>query len=570
MTNSSVTSVTSATPGPVSSTLTSSTASPALTWNPLIWASMLGALSNFGASWASAAAMPGQSQLPQSTPPPGFAPLPSASPGVGHQIPPPPGFGPRPSPSTDYGTQPMGPTATPPSQRSRYSREATITSAVPIPRASMVTDASQPAPVVHRVPIPRALTGQEAGWHSPGARSEEWDAPESVLDPQDVAMSHVTGDELGDSVMADQLDFEDGSLLSESGVDAEQPPVLSREPAVSSSTGLLEALTTYTDAVKVVTEQRTELSYAEQALGHSHSRSLHNVIQESPIIQRSLRSVQQRFLAPSTAEGSMPGADALSDRASLSQPVGHLAPPPGRNPFRGLNWEFTSFRPRCRPLCISDEEKDRLGVSDRSQRSLAVSDRALRNFEYSAAQGLATVGSLDTMIAALANACLERDESQSSDGRQADSAIRALLSAMADNTQACADYLSTVYHNTVLLRRDILLSASILPAAARASARSIPVTQPFLLGSKAGQVVQDAAAQASSTLALRASVASATKARRPAASGAPPRKAARVATPARPPSGYSTQARRRPVTQQRIQPRRQDQRRAPQKGKHPQ
>ena len=558
-----------AAPGPVSASLASpgalSSASPFGSLNSnLLWASLL---SNI---------LSGQRQTTQVTPPPGFAPLPPQPSAVGTPLRPPPGFEQR----YDHGLQQPDSMTAPPSRRStataprhhsRSSREATSPPgrthrSGPTGHTRLTADSC-----LAMSDNPRRQTGQEVGQHFPGVRMGEWDAPDSDTDSQDVAFSHVTGDGQSDQAMADQWDSEDGSQCTDSDYDAEQPPELDREHTASSTAGLLEALTTYTCAVKVVTEQRTGLSYAEQALGRANTRRCQTQVQESPLIQNSLLRARERFFSPSMAECSVSGADALSGRVTLTQPMGHLAPPPGVNPFRGINWNFPSFRPRCKCLCPSDEEKEKLGISDKSLRStLPVSDRALRNFESSAAQGLATVGTLDTMIAALANAFKERDESQSSaDPRQSDDAIRALLSALSDNTQACADYLANIYHNTVLLRRDLLLSSSVLPAADRASARSYPVTPPFLLGSAADKVVQDAAARASSTLALKASVASAAKARRPAFSGGPPRKAPRVATPARP-SGRSAPPRKRPATFSRSHPPRQDKRRASPKGKHPQ
>ena len=365
--------------------------------------------------------------------------------------------------------------------------------------------------------------------------------------------------------MADQCEFGDSSL-DEDGT-TELPPVLCPEPPSSPTPGLLEALTTYTTAVQVREEPRTDLSYAEQALGQSRAPRSTSHVKESPLIQRALQSARSRFLAPSVVEGSMSGAEASSDRAPLSQPVGSLAPPPNLLPPRGVHWQSTSFRPRCKPLFISDEEKDRLGLSDRTPSRMSITDKTLRSFEYCAAQGLASVGAQDTLIAALATALAERDVSASQDGPHEDPALRDLLTALVERTHHCAEFLATLYFNSVLLRRDLLLSSSILPSAARATARSVPVSQPFLLGTAARQVVTDAAAHASHALALRASVASAAKARRPAPPRAPPRKAPRMSAPARTLTGSAAPARKGSFTSQRRQPRRQDQRRASTQGK---
>ena len=523
-------------------------------WNPFLWSSSYGAPHGLHSPWTFSAPPAGPAQLSQLPPPPGYGPLYTA---------PPPGFGFQPM-------APPPPTHPPLHYRTASSGEATTTPAVPIPRASVVTQASRSATASHRAPIPRSQAVQEVDRHSPGARSQDWLAPDSDFEPQDVAYSHASGDDVTDQVMAGQYGYEGGSPFSDADWDLDQPPVLHREPATPSPSGLLDALSTYTDAVTVVEEQRTDLSYAEQALGRFSSGLGQTQIHESPLIQRALQHARQRFLAPSSAECPLPGADAPSERATLSRPLGHLAPPPGRNPLRGLNWQFPSFRPRRRPLGTSDEEKDRLGLSRRPPTCVPVSDKALRNFEFSAAQGLATVGTLDTMLAALANALSERDDSRSCDPHQESDAVPALLSALVDNTQACADYMATLYFNTTLLRRDLLLSASILPATARATARAVPVTPPYLLGSAAGQVVQDAAARASSALALKASMASAARVRRPATQGAPPRKAPRLSAPPRSSSSSSAPARQRSATFSRNPPRRQDQRRAPVKGKHPQ
>ena len=59
---------------------------------------------------------------------------------------------------------------------------------------------------------------QEADRHSPGFRHEVWDTSDSDDGSQDVATGHVTAAP-SDSDMADQYDFEGGSLFTDAGRD---------------------------------------------------------------------------------------------------------------------------------------------------------------------------------------------------------------------------------------------------------------------------------------------------------------------------------------------------------------
>ena len=216
----------------------------------------------------------------------------------------------------------------------------------------------------------------------------------------------------------------------------------------------------------------------------------------------------------------------------------------------------------------------RLGLSAKPATSVMVSERALRRFEFTATRGLATAGMMDTLLAGLATAVDSPGEGPYTDSGGAN-ATQTLLSALSDCVQHTADHLATLYFNVVLLRRDRLLESSALPHTARAAARSVPVAQPWLFGSAAGQVVTEAAAHASSALALRASMSavsrSAARSRRPPPRGAPPRKVPRTSAPLRP-QARPHSAPRPPVRppQRRYRPAVSVRGRAPHKGQHPQ
>ena len=425
---------------------------------------------------------------------------------------------------------------------------------------------------------------QEADRRAQGILSESGydshyvdDPPVSVtghwdLDPLERAMATATDfPSMDEASLADPDDFEGDSLLADTDTEADAPPVLQRESYTPSLSALGEALSCYTDSIKVIEEPQTGLSYAEQALGRSAAQSSSTFVQESPIIERALHDARQRLLGPSTADSRFPGAASLTAGPPLDQSFGQLAPPPARAKDRGLRWLFPSFRPRCQPLLSTEAERDRLGVHRKLPSTTQISHKALLSFELTAAQGLTTMGMMDTMLAALANAVSELDQSQVSADEQDGNAITSLIEALADSTKHAADCLATLHLNSVLLRRDRLLTRSVLPRAARVAARSLPVQQPFLLGAAAGQVLNDAAAQASHTLALKASLAASAKSRRPGPHNAPPRKVPRAAAPPRPTAGFSPTGQKRPAMSTRPLPRQQGRRRAPPpKGKHPQ
>ena len=565
-------------------------------WNPYAWAPTQGASPNFFAPWTSA--VPSTYPMPTFRPPPGLGSLPSLPPlpqlpmRAPASMPAPAEQGwrvvspPRDSDGREQGWRVVSPprvsggprTHTPATTPAPAPTPATIDGLSP--RSSHVSisgahsrhtisaTCAVPAPVLpaahafHATGAQRAALRADA--HLPGAERGMWD-DSSADDMAQVDVSDQSPIEGSDAALIDQPILEDVSLLSAASADDDLPPVLPRE--TTSRAGLLSVLSHYTDSVVSVEEPLTELSYAERALGRSTAHQTASHVRESPLVRRALTAARKRFLAPSAAEYSLSGMGTPLEESQLSQSVGLLAPPPGHGPCRSVNWQFTSFRPAGRTLHFADEEKARLGISRTPRPSVAVQEKSLRHFELIAQRGLATMGKMDLLLAALATATSDQDAPPSSESSCED-ANQVLLSAMSDCIQHTADNLATLYLDAVLLRRDRILDASALPPAAKASARALPITQPYLFGSAAGQVVQDAAAQASSALALRASMAQATQRRRPPPSGAPPRKVPRRAAPAHQAPGQSPRPRPRPPARSHRQPL--GQRRAPNKGKHPQ
>ena len=361
-----------------------------------------------------------------------------------------------------------------------------------------------------------------------------------------------------------------GSSCSDFGED-EFPPVLSKEPASHSSSGLLEALSMFTDVVKVSEEPQTGLSLADQVLGRIGSTVTQSTVSESPIVQRAIADARRRFLNPSLADASSHDAQASSDRAQLAQPAPVLAPHTSRLPLNGPNWVCSSLRPRCQNLTVSEADKERLGLPKQPLKPALVQDSALQRFEGSAARGLVATGRLDTVLAALATALAGGNSDQSPDPEREHRVIQELLSSLSDCTRFVADAFATQHLNAVLLRRDRYLSQSVLPTTAQAVARSLPVAPPYLFGSAAGQVVQEAASHASNTLALRASLKAVNSARRSAPSGPQRRKAPKFSAPSRRPRGASNASKRGRSSTGRPPASRTGQRSAPPaKGQHPQ
>ena len=545
---------------------------PQVFWNPYAWPQWQSLSPYWGTPWSSRAQPP--YPMPPFRPPPGLGSMPSLPP-----LPPlPSGASATFSSPAGYGGRVESPPRTPDGRGHGGRVESPPRAPTPAPTlAPAATPATQGghSPVSCRV----SITGVHSG-HDISARTRA--VPPPVLPAAHVsrATSAPRAATRADAHLVDASDqsptggsgealidqpFEDGSLLSAYSADDDLPPVLSRE--TTPQAGLLDVLAEFTDSVVSVEEQPTELSYAERALGSSAARPSSNHVRESPIARRALTAARRRFLAPSTAEFSRAGLDNHAEEPQLSQSLGLLAPPTGPGPCRSVNWQFTSFRPAGHTLHVSDEEKARLGISRAPPPSAPVTEKTLRTFELLAQRGLATMCKMDTLLAALATVTGDKDESSSS-GSPSEEATHVLLSALAECIQYTTDNLATLYFDSVLLRRDRMLSASPLPPAAKAAARSVPIAQPLLFGSAAGQVVQDAAAQASSALALRASVAQATQRRRPPLSGAPPHKAPRRSTPARPAPRQAQRPRPRPPPQSSRQQR--GQRRASFSRKHPQ
>ena len=276
-------------------------------------------------------------------------------------------------------------------------------------------------------------------------------------------------------------------------------PILSIESDAPSSSVLLEALSFYTDTVPVSHVPQTGLSLADKALGRTESTLIQSSVSDSPLIARDLATARRRFLTPSLADDFGQVVDAASEVAQLTQPAPALAPAPRRLPIRGSRWLCSAFPSPGTGLMVTEADRDKLGLSSRTSSDVLVSDSALRLFETSAEKGLMTAGRMDSVLAALTSALSGGDPSRDPDPEREHFMIQALLGALADGTMFLADILATQHLNAVLLRRDRLLAQSVLPSAARAATRSLPVVSPFLFGSETGRVVQEASSHASNT-----------------------------------------------------------------------
>ena len=348
-------------------------------------------------------------------------------------------------------------------------------------------------------------------------------------------------------------------------------PLLSKESDPPSSAGLLEALSLYTDAVQVSQVPLTGLSFTDKALGRTDTTKPKSSVLESPLVTRSLATARRRFLTPSTADSSVQSAPSVSDGAQLAQPAPVLAPYPRGLPFKGPNWLCSTFPRPGSCLSATEADKGRLGLTKQIPSSVAVSEAALQQLEVAAAKGLITSGRMDTVLAALTSALAGGDPDASPNPDRDHLLIKELLVSLSDATKFLSETFAAQYQNAVLLRRDRLLSHSVLPQVAKAEARSLPVVPPFLFGPETGRVVQDAASSASNTLAFKASLKAASLARRPASSASRPRKSMRFSAPARRGRVPSSASRgRRPPVRPRTD-RRPEQRSAPpSKGQHPQ
>ena len=354
------------------------------------------------------------------------------------------------------------------------------------------------------------------------------------------------------------------------GAANDRPSLSSTEADSSSPAGLLEALTLYTDTVQVRQVPQTGLSLTDKALGLTASTTSQSSVSESPLVMRALALARRRFLTPSLVEDSGLDAPSVSDGDQLSHQSPALAPYPRRLPLRGTYWLCSAF-PQGTSLSVTESDRVRLGLPKRPHLTTPVSELALLRMESASARGLITVGRMDTVLAALTSALAGGDSDPSPDPERDHRLFKALLVALADGNRFLSEILAAHHFNAVLLRRDRLLSQSVLPPAARAEARSLPVSQPFLFGSAAGRVVQEAASQASNTLAFRASLKATSTARRPAPAASHPRKAPRFSAPARRGRTAFPAARgRRPATRPKADRRPAPRSAPPARGQHPQ